>query len=194
MAQARLREAEARMPYPDPGPAQAAPSGTSSGTSSCATSSSSAQPVETSRPNFKRQEFFTNGRLDKSWDKALRTLARKIGWRKYRQLRTFGYFEEKGKYGTYRFLCNGSMKTRLIQRISIGPKKRTITWKLCVESKVKLPEPDIMLMRWLEVKADEDRFIKTANFRSVYTCDEFEERDEEETNHDLIELQPLFNE
>ncbi len=106
--------------------------------------------------------------------RAMALLARKIGKVRYRDLKKKGYFEEQGKHGIYRFHKNKPGGVTFIQKIIIGGlKERPVQWDLCVQSQAEdLPPGDVILSRWLEWKADEDRFLKTANFRNISTVDE----------------------
>lgn len=110
---------------------------------------------------------------DKIERKALLLLYKKIGRKKYKQLKKQGYFEEQGKYGIYRFEYNSSGGVTLIEKKKYGNKNRTLSWKLCIQTTLNnLPKGDVILSRWLEFKADEENFVSTANFRSVDTIDE----------------------
>ena len=97
-------------------------------------------------------------------------LLKKIGVRKFRQLRKKGYFEELCKYGILQFHGDGA---KLIESRKYGNRERKLEWKLCIQSlRPDLPKGDVILSRWLEFKADEDKFFDTANFRSVTSKDE----------------------
>ena len=105
--------------------------------------------------------------------KAMKLLSSKIGWRKMRHLKKKGYFEEEGKHGKVRFHLNTSGGVSLIEKKKFGNTERELEWSLCVQSVASdLPKGDVILSRWLEWKADEDKFLDTANFRSVKTRDE----------------------
>jgi hypothetical protein len=111
---------------------------------------------------------------DKAKDaKAMKLLKSKIGRVKFLQLRKKGYFEEQGKHGTYRFHLDNPHGITCIKHIKFGRKERPLEWDLCIQSSVPdMPKGDIILSRWMEFKADENKFIKTANFRNVRTVDE----------------------
>jgi hypothetical protein len=105
--------------------------------------------------------------------KAMKLLASKIGFRKMRQLKKKGYFEEKGRHGIFHFHMNTQGGVSLIERKKYGKTEREIEWSLCVQSMAPdLPKGDVILSRWMEWKVDEDKFLDTANFRSVKTRDE----------------------
>jgi len=125
--------------------------------------------------------------------KSMLLLCQKIGKKKFKMLKKKYYFEEEGKYGTYRFYnkpdydllpstastLNYTSGVSLHTNITIGPKIRPVVWVLCIQSTLpNLPIGDLILSRWLEFKVDEDNFIKTANFRKidVTTQDEAIER------------------
>ncbi len=110
--------------------------------------------------------------------RAMSLLARKIGKAKYRNLKKLGYFEEQGIYGTYRFHKNKEGGVTFIQKIKVGGlKERPVMWDLCIQSQASdLPPGDVILSRWLNMKADEDNFLETANFRKIRTMDEAHER------------------
>ncbi len=108
-------------------------------------------------------------------DKAMKLLKEKIGNELFKSLEDKGHFDVIGKEGTYRFFK--SDKVELTQtRKFIGNKERTLTWNLCIESKVRdMPIGDVILARYLMLKVDEAKFLNTANFRSVETIDEYNE-------------------
>jgi len=110
---------------------------------------------------------------DKTEKKAMRLLASKIGWRKYKRLKKYGYFKHEGKHGRYKLWLNDPSGVKLNQVHKIGDKVRTLRWVLCVQSEVgNMPKGDVILSRYMELVTDEDNFIKTANFREVTTNDE----------------------
>ena len=110
---------------------------------------------------------------DKIQSKAWQLLEEKIGKKKFNQLNKQGYFTEKGKHGTYHFYKNDMSGVRFIQNVNVGGKKRPLKWTLCIQSAVAdMPKGDVILSRWMELKADEDQFQKTANWRDVSTKDE----------------------
>jgi hypothetical protein len=81
----------------------------------------------------------------------------------------------QGKYGVYEIFR--TFRVSLFQLVSIGEeKKRPIKWDLCISQTKDLPEGDRILSLYLSITKDEESFIKTANFRSVSTRDEFNER------------------
>jgi hypothetical protein len=106
--------------------------------------------------------------------RAMALLARKIGKIKYRSLEKNGWFEEHGRYGTYRFHKMDAGGVTFIQQIKVGGlKARPVMWDLCVQSQSPdMPKGDVILSRWLVMKADEDKFLETANFRNIHTVDE----------------------
>lgn len=106
-------------------------------------------------------------------ERAMKLLSSKIGWRKMRQLKKRGYFEENGKHGVFRFHMNTQGGVSLIERKKYGNTEREVEWTLCVQSMAAdLPKGDVILSRWMEWKADENKFLDTANFRSVHARDE----------------------
>jgi len=106
-------------------------------------------------------------------ERAWELLKDKIGEKKFGQLNNQGYFAEKGKHGIYHFHKNDSHGVRFIQEINVGGKKRPLEWTLCIQSAVAdMPQGDVILARWMELKADEDKFQKTSNWRNVKTVDE----------------------
>jgi hypothetical protein len=114
-----------------------------------------------------------NPKQDKINKKAMSLLKEKIGKAKFKSLEKEGYFEEKGKHGKYRFYKNDPSGVRFIQEIDAGGKKRPLEWTLCIQSSVaNMPAGDVILARWMEFKADEEKFRKTANWRNVKTEDE----------------------
>jgi hypothetical protein len=116
---------------------------------------------------------FSNPKQDKINEKAMSLLKEKIGKVKFKSLEKKGYFEEKGKYGKYRFYKNDPSGVRFIQEIDAGGKKRPLEWTLCIQSSIAdMPKGDVILARWMEFKADEEKFRKTANWRDVRTKDE----------------------
>jgi hypothetical protein len=105
--------------------------------------------------------------------RAMKLLSSKIGWKKMRQLKKKGYFEEQGKHGLFKFHMDKQGGVTFIEEKKYGNTTRKIEWSLCVQSAVAdLPKGDVILSRWMEFKADEDKFLDTANFRSVSTADE----------------------
>ncbi len=106
--------------------------------------------------------------------RAMALLARKIGKVRYRSLMKNGCFQEQGKHGVFRFHKDKQGGVTFTQKIKVGGlKERSVTWDLCVQSQAAdLPNGDVILSRWLEWKADEDRFLETANFRNISTADE----------------------
>ena len=106
--------------------------------------------------------------------RAMSLLARKIGKARYRSLKKVGFFEEQGRHGVYQFHKDKQGGVTFSQKISVGGlKERTVSWDLCVQSQAPdLPNGDVILSRWLEWRADEDRFLETANFRNIRTSDE----------------------
>lgn len=106
--------------------------------------------------------------------RAMALLYRKIGRIRVRYMKKFGYFEEQGQHGLYRFHRDKQGGVTFIQEIEVGGlKKRPVQWDLCVQSQAPdLPPGDVILSRWLAWKADEDQFLATANFRSISTVDE----------------------
>lgn len=117
------------------------------------------------------------GNKDKINDKAMKLLKSKIGRKLYKQLHNKGYFELKGKHGIYQFHLDNPHGVRFIQEVDAGGKKRPIIWDLCIQSSVpNMPKGDVILARYLECKTDEEKFRKTANWRSVTTHDEASSR------------------
>ena len=105
--------------------------------------------------------------------KAMKLLASKIGYKRMRQLKKKGFWEETSKYGVVRFHLNDAGGVSLIEKKKYGTTERTLEWRLCVQSQAKdLPLGDVILSRWMAWKADEDKFMDTANFREVLTKDE----------------------
>lgn len=114
---------------------------------------------------------------DKAERKALKLLEEKIGERKYKTLMTIGHFDEKGKHGIYQFHLDNPHGVRHVQFIDAGGKKRPIIWDLCIQSSVHdMPKGDVILARYLEFIADEEKFRRTANWRNVRTADEAHEQ------------------
>ena len=110
---------------------------------------------------------------DSNEGRALKLLKEKIGEKKYGHLKRYGYFAERSRHGVYRFMLNDPSGVKFIQKVDVGGKKRPITWTLCIQSSVAdMPLGDIILARWMEFRADEDRFQRTANWRKVETKDE----------------------
>lgn len=110
---------------------------------------------------------------DKKNNRAMSLLKSKIGEKKFKQLEQKGYFEEQGKHGTFRFHKNTQGGVSLIERKKYGNTEREVEWTLCVQSMAPdLPKGDVILSRWMEWKADEDKFLDTANFRDVRARDE----------------------
>jgi len=105
--------------------------------------------------------------------KAFKLLKEKIGKKRWKQLKSKGYFEETSKHGVYRFYKHDMSGVRFIQEVDAGGKKRPLEWTLCIQSTVSdMPKGDVILARWMEFKADEEKFRKTANWRNVKTDDE----------------------
>lgn len=118
--------------------------------------------------------------------KAMELLADKIGKEKYKQLQDKGYFEEQGKYGIVRFHKDTQGGVCLLERKKYGNTERVVEWSLCVQSQAAdLPKGDVILSRWMEWKQDEDKFLDTANFRSVTTRDEATAGRDGEIRHGL---------
>lgn len=105
--------------------------------------------------------------------RAMKLLASKIGFRKMRQLKKKGYFEEQGIHGKFRFHLNTQGGVSLIERRKLGNTPREFEHILCVQSMAPdLPKGDVILSRWMEWKADEYKFLDTANLRETNTRDE----------------------
>jgi len=106
--------------------------------------------------------------------KAMILLKESIGEGKFMCLVGIGYFSVTGKYGKYDIPMSGNVK--LHTEAKIGEKTRPLTWFLCAGvEQTNLPTGDYILARYLAITGDEDNFIKTANFRSVETEDEYME-------------------
>ena len=83
-------------------------------------------------------------------------------------MKRIGYFTEQSKHGEIRFHLNDSGGVSIVEKKLHGTKERILEWKLCVQSQAKdLPLGDVILSRWMEWKANEDKFLDTANFTYV---------------------------
>lgn len=135
-----------------------------------------APPPEPHRHSFLAdvlQRQSQNTSLPDKNQRAMDLLKSKIGEEKFNQLNVMGFFEEQGKHGTFRFHLNTPGGVSLIERKKYGNTAREVEWMLCVQSMAPdLPKGDVILSRWMEWKADEDKFLDTANFRGVKTRDE----------------------
>ena len=111
--------------------------------------------------------------------KGMTLLKKKIGDESFIKLVALGYLEVKGKYGIYKISQNG---VELSKDDIIGKKRRPLCYHLCIDipkDKGYLPQGDRFLSLYILIKESENKFIEIANFRSVYTKDEFQERNQE---------------
>lgn len=110
--------------------------------------------------------------------KAMTLLEKKLGMERFIKFIAVGYIEIKGKYGLYKI----SIETVFLERNDkIGTKVRPLIYSLCVNVSKKvgyMPVADKILSLYLSITKDEEQFIQIANFRSVHTKDEFNERGE----------------
>lgn len=106
--------------------------------------------------------------------RAMKLLAKKIGFRKFRSFRKKGYFEEKGKSGIFRFHNNDAGGVSIISKVA----GRDVEIKLCIQTMASnLPKGDVILSRWLEWKNDEEKFLKICNFTSAHVENESHRRE-----------------
>lgn len=114
-----------------------------------------------------------NKKKDDITRKSMALLYKAIGKARAKQFKKFGYFDAKGKHGTYRFMRDDPGGVKLIEKKKYGPVERELQWSLCIQSsKADMPKGDVILSRYLDFLANEDAFLETANFRAVTTKDE----------------------
>jgi len=125
-------------------------------------------PDETGR-NLQPMPMISNKLNTEIVHKAKRRLAKKIGWKKYKQLIKYGHFEVEGKYGKYLFLYNDSYGIQFITKVNFCGKEVEHKYTLCLQSKIKnLPKEDVILSRYLQLISDEEEFIRLCNFRKCH--------------------------
>lgn len=100
-------------------------------------------------------------------------LAKTIGKARYRQFKKYGYFEAQGQRGMYRFHKDKQGGVTFIETRKYGERDVAVEFDLCVQSAAAdLPAGDVIVSRYLSWKADEEKFLQTANFRKAGCRDE----------------------
>jgi hypothetical protein len=105
--------------------------------------------------------------------KAMALLYKKLHPIQRNLLKNEGRFCHKGKAGHYQFMLNDMSGVRLLTTQMLGGREIRTTYTLCIQSQVHdMPKGDVILARYMECKADEDKFLATCNFREAETPDE----------------------
>lgn len=106
-------------------------------------------------------------------EKAWKLLNSKLDKKQREMMEKEGYFEHEGKAGTYRFLKDNFSGVQLLTKQLLGGREIITEYELCIQSSdPNMPQGDVILAKHLELKADEDKFLKTCNVRKAKTRDE----------------------
>jgi hypothetical protein len=121
--------------------------------------------------------------------KAMALLYKKLDKGQRIKLRKVGHFDYRGKAGRYIFKLDDMSGVRLITTQQLGGREIKTTYTLCIQSQVPdMPKGDVILARYLECRADEDKFLATCNFREAHTPDEAAFRHEVIVNEALRQM------